>query len=455
MNWVIIIYEKRKRQILLIIVFFFLLTKIIAQHSGHHMHDTIKMNAMDNMSIDTLQMMSHSFSRNLPMNRNGSGTSWQPNSTPIYGYMKHLGKWNFMLHGNIYLRYTYQDINNVGTRGAKMLDAPNWIMLMGQRNVGKRGLFHFSSMFSLDRFTEGGSGYPLLFQTGESWNGKKLVDRQHPHDLFSELSVAYTHMINKNIDVTFYTGYPGEPAIGPTAFMHRISAFNNPDAPLGHHWQDATHITFGVATLGIRYKKFKLEGSTFTGREPNENRFDFDKPKFDSYSCRLSFNPTSCLSLQVSNAFLNSPESLGSDHDIRRTTASITYNIMLGKQNHFTNTFVYGQNQRSDKSVTSSFLLESNLQFKKLAIYGRYETVQKTAEDLALGEVFDIYKKIRVHAVTLGANYILTTILNTNMVIGIQAALFKTGTSLNSIYGRNPLSGQIYLRINPGMMKAK
>lgn len=94
-------------------------------------------------------------------------------------------------------------------------------------------------------------------------------------------------MINKNVDITGYIGYPGEPAIGPTAFMHRISAFNNPDAPLGHYWQDATHITFGVATFGIRYKKFKLEGSSFTGREPNENRYNFDKPKFDSYSYRL------------------------------------------------------------------------------------------------------------------------------------------------------------------------
>lgn len=449
------IYKEMKRHILLIIILFFLFGKTFSQHTGHHNHDTInnKMNIENDSQLDSLYVMSHSFSENLPMNRNGSGTSWQPDYTPIYGYMKHLGKWNFMLHGNIYLRYTYQDINNVGTRGNKMLGAPNWIMLMGQRNVRKRGLFHFNGMFSLDRFTEGGNGYPLLFQTGESWNGKKLVDRQHPHDLFSELSIAYTHMVNKNIDVTIYIGYPGEPAIGPTAFMHRISAFNNPDAPLGHHWQDATHITFGVATFGIRYKKFKFDASCFTGREPDENRFDFDKPMFDSYSHRLTFNPTSYLSMQVSNAFLNSPEALESDQNIRRTTASICYNIMLSEQNHFTNTFVFGQNQSNDKSVTSSFLLESNLQLKKLAIYCRYEAVQKTAEDLALESTFDIHEKIRVHAFALGTNYILATILNTNMVIGIQASVFKTKEILYNVYGKNPLSGQIYLRINPALMK--
>lgn len=456
MDCLIIIYENVKRQILLIIILFFLLSKSFAQHTGHHNHDTIKskLNDIADEPMDSMQM-SHSFSRNLPMNRNGSGTSWQPNSTPIYAYMKHFGKWNFMLHGNVYLRYTHQDINNVGTRGGKMVDAPNWVMLMGQRNIGKRGLFHFSAMFSLDRLTEGGNGYPLLFQTGESWKGQKLIDRQHPHDLFSELSVAYTHMISKNIDVTAYIGYPGEPAIGPTAFMHRISAFNNPDAPLSHHWQDATHITFGVATIGIRYKKFKLEGSRFTGREPDENRFDFDKPKFDSYSYRLSFNPTSNISMQISRAFLNRPEALESELDTRRTTASVSYNLMLRNDNHFTNTFVWGQNQSSNDNLTSSFLLESNLQIKKWAMYGRYEGVQKTADDLALIGIFDHHEKIIIHAVTLGTNYIIATVLSTNIVIGVQASVFKTESSLNSIYGKNPISGQIYLRINPKMMKTK
>ena len=117
---------------------------------------------------------------------------------------------------------------------------------------------------SIDPITVGGSGYPLLFQTGESYHGSPLVNRQHPHDLFSELAVGYTQKINDDMDATVYVGYPGEPALGPTAFMHRISSINNPDAPLGHHWQDATHITFGVATLGFRYKKFKIDGSSFT-----------------------------------------------------------------------------------------------------------------------------------------------------------------------------------------------
>ncbi len=452
-----------KRSIFLITIIALSITKTFAQHTGHeHSEKTIKsdttksnMGSMDEMPMDSMQMMSSSFSRNLPMNRNGSGTSWQPDSTPMYAYMVHAGKWNFMFHGSVYLRYTYQDINKAGKRGDKQLDAPNWFMAMGQRKVGKRGLFHFGAMFSLDRLTEGGNGYPLLFQTGESWNGRKLIDRQHPHDLFSELSIAYTHMINKDVDITGYIGYPGEPAIGPTAFMHRISAFNNPDAPLGHHWQDATHITFGVATFGIRYKKFKLEGSSFTGREPNENRYNFDTPKFDSYSYRLSFNPTSNISMQVSRAFINSPEELEPGINIWRTTASISYNVMLGKESHFTNTFVWGQNETSDHNTTPSFLLESNLQLNKWALYGRYEGIQKAAEELELEPLFDTHKNFMINAVTIGTNYTVLNLFMTNAVIGLQATMFSTEAALNTIYGKNPLSAQVYLRINPGMMKMK
>ncbi|RZK33767.1 MAG: hypothetical protein EOO90_31770, partial [Pedobacter sp.] len=198
--------------------------------TDHGMHDMATMNPAT--------AMSHAYSLNLPMERNGSGTSWLPDASPMYGMIFHAKKWMYMLHGNIALRYIKQDISNKGSRGAEKFDAPNWFMFMGQRKIGKNGLFHFSSMLSLDRLTEGGAGYPLLFQTGESWKRQPLVDRQHPHDLFSELSIAYTYAFSKKTDLTFYLGYPGEPALGSVAFMHRPSALANPDAPISHHWND-------------------------------------------------------------------------------------------------------------------------------------------------------------------------------------------------------------------------
>src|SRR5262245_44257651 len=207
-----------------------------------------------------------------PMNREGSGTSWIPDSSPMYGRMFMFGENMLMLHGAIFPRYT-----NVSTRrGDDRIDAPNWFMGMFSRPLWNDAQFGSRLMMSLDPLTEQGRGYPLLFQTGESWNGQPLHDRQHPHDLFDELSFSVSQKFEHDLSAYVYFGYPGEPALGPPAFMHRPSAMDDPDAPIGHHWQDSTHITFGVATGGLQWRDLKIEGSIFTGREPDEDRYDFD-----------------------------------------------------------------------------------------------------------------------------------------------------------------------------------
>ena len=188
-----------------------------------------------------------------PMSREGSGTSWIPDSSPMYGRMFMFGDNMLMLHGAIFPRYT-----NVSTRrGDDRIDAPNWFMAMFSHPLGESTQFGSRLMMSLDPLTEGGRGYPLLFQTGEAWNGEALHDRQHPHDLFDELSFSLSQKFEHDLSAYFYFGYPGEPALGPPAFMHRPSAMDDPDAPIGHHWQDSTHITFGVATLGAQWRNDK------------------------------------------------------------------------------------------------------------------------------------------------------------------------------------------------------
>ncbi|QNF33179.1 hypothetical protein HUW51_10735 [Adhaeribacter swui] len=415
--------------------------------ANHNQHSSMMPGGMHNMPA-----MTHAFSRSLPMNRNGSGTAWNPDETPMYMYMKHAGNWNMMFHGSVYLRYTNQDLFNAGNRGDSKLDASNWFMAMIQRPVGKRGLFNFNAMLSLDPITEGKQGYPLLFQSGETYKGQRLVDRQHPHDLFSELSVAYTHQVSPDVDVTAYFGLPGEPALGPVAFMHRISSFNNPDAVLGHHWQDATHITFGVATLGVRYKNWKLEGSSFTGREPNENRYGIDKPLFDSYSYRLSYNPTRSLALQVSRGFIHSPEALEPETNVDRTTASILHSKMLGDRKHITSALVWGLNDAGHDHREHSVLAESNLQLNKTGIYGRYEWIQKTPEELSL-EQFEHDEIFNVHALTLGVSRVVAQQWNTDLTIGVQGSVYAPGNQLKPIYGKVPVSGEVYLRINPSLMR--
>jgi hypothetical protein len=187
---------------LIIFFSFFFIFNCYAQHEDHHQHEEEAIEGdLQHQHDEEEMMMPHAFSRNLPMNRNSSGTGWLPDATPMFGYMIHGDPWMFMFHGQAFIRYNIQDVFNQGVRGDRQFDAPNWLMGMGQRYVGERGLFSFQVMLSLDALTVGGAGYPLLFQSGETWLGQPLVDRQHPHNFFSALSVGYTHMINDNIDV--------------------------------------------------------------------------------------------------------------------------------------------------------------------------------------------------------------------------------------------------------------
>ena len=239
-------------------------------------------------------------------------------------------------------------------------------------------------MVSLDP-TMGKSGYPLLGQTGETADGTTpLVDRQHPHDFFMELATSYSVQLGEDSAAFAYFGLPGEPALGPSAFMHRFSAMRNPEAPLTHHWLDSTHIIFGVATLGVSRGPLQLEGSWFNGREPDPYRWNIETRKFDSWSTRLSYNPVAELSLQVSYGDLASPEQLEPETRVRRTTASIVYQRRLGADNWGT-TFAYGQNRKSgpEKNVTEpAWLLESTY------VLGDTHTFFGRAEQLRNSELF-------------------------------------------------------------------
>jgi hypothetical protein len=392
--------------------------------------------------------MSSSLSLNLPMNYDGSGTSWQPEDSPMMMYMKMFRNTTIMFHGAIFIRYTYQDADNSYNRGGEQFDAPNWIMFMLQQKLSGRGLFSFTAMNSLDALTVGSGGYPLLFQTGETYHGEPLVDRQHPHDLFAELAVSYAHSFTKDIDLYGYFGYPGEPALGPSVFMHRLSAINNPDAPLGHHWQDATHISFGVATIGFRFKIMKLEGSIFTGREPDENRYNFDPPSFSSYSYRISFNPDRMFSIQFSQGFIKSPEALDPGINVIRTTASAIHTMVFKHDQFIATSLVWGLNHTSQGNNTNSFLLESNLALRPLSIYSRYEFVQKDAHELNLSQ-FPQSKFFNINALTLGVNKVLFAALKTSLSVGVQGTVSFPGKDLKGIYGDYPLAGEIYLKISP------
>jgi hypothetical protein len=382
-----------------------------------------------------------------PMSRESSGTAWVPDSTPVYGHMFMLGDDMLMLHGGIFPRYT----NVSSPRGDDRIDAPNWMMGMYSHPFNDSAQLGFRAMMSLDPLTEGGRGYPLLFQTGESWHDQPLHDRQHPHDLFDELSVSYSQKFDSEFSAYLYFGYPGEPALGPPTFMHRLSAMDNPDAPIGHHWQDSSHITFGVATAGLVWRNVKIEGSSFTGREPDEDRYDFDTPRFDSFSGRISWNPVQNLALQVSHGYLKSPEALEPDVKQHRTTASAIYNQPLGPDHNWSSSFVWGQDDNTGEGKTQSFLLESDYQRGPDTIYMRWERVEKSGHELVLDQA-DLRRIFPVSAATIGYVRDFSHGRNIDIGAGGQFTLNFWPSGLDRYYGDGPgYAFELFLRIRPSL----
>ena len=409
-------------------------------HESHTAHASHEMHEMQMEMHSTVDLAD-------PMSREGSGTSWLPDSSPMYGRMFMFGENMLMLHGAIFPRYT-----NVSTRrGDDRIDAPNWFMGMYSHPLWDNAQFGSRLMMSLDPLTEQGRGYPLLFQTGESWNGEPLHDRQHPHDLFDELSFSLSQKFEHDLSAYVYFGYPGEPALGPPAFMHRPSAMDDPDAPIGHHWQDSTHITFGVATGGLQWRDIKIEGSIFTGREPDEDRYDFDRPRFDSYSGRLSWNPTRNLALQVSYGYIKSPEELHPETNIHRTTASAIYNLPLGHDTNWSNTFVWGQNNATEEGKTQSFLIESDYQRGRDTVYVRWERVQKSGHELVL-KPFDESEIFPVSGYSLGYVRDLSHGKGIDIGLGTQFTINDRPDSLDRYYGDDlGYAFQFFLRIRPSL----
>jgi hypothetical protein len=370
--------------------------------------------------------------------REGSGTSWQPDSTPMSGLMSMRGAWSGMVHGFANLIYDDQG----GPRGATLTFSNSMLMLMARRElVG--GAFGLRLMLSGDPLM-GKEGYPLLFQTGETANGvTPLIDRQHPHDLLMEAAATYSHDLGPHSSAFLYVGLPGEPALGPDAFMHRLSGMDNPEAPLGHHWLDSTHISWGVATVGYTWSGIKLEASSFNGREPDQFHYNIETRGFDSYAVRATWNPSAAVSMQGSFGRLASPEQLEPDVSVRRATASITYNAPVASW--WQTTFAFGHNNPSVGASSGAWLLESAL---KLApshtLFARAERVGK--DDLFLpgqplyGPTYTIEK------LSLGYIHDFVQLASVNLGLGGLISTYSFPGSLNGVYGYRPTSFMVFAR---------
>jgi uncharacterized cupredoxin-like copper-binding protein len=393
------------------------------EHSTSREHDQAQMRGM--------------FGR-YPTARESSGTAWQPDASPHQGIHAMYGDWSTMTHGFANLVYDRQG----GPRGDRKTFSTSMLMVMGQRPLGG-GTLGLRGMVSADPLM-GKRGYPLLLQTGESANGEPLIDRQHPHDFFTELAASYSRPLGERSSVFVYAGLPGEPALGPPAFMHRFSGEDNPEAPISHHWLDSTHITYGVVTLGYVYANVKIEGSVFRGREPDENRYNIENGKLDSASVRFSFNPAKDWALQVSRGHIKSPEDLHPDVDLDRTTASVIYQHAFGAASTQT-TFAWGRNAPSRGEATNIFLLESALRLS------RSHTFFARAERAEKNELFPepdprAEEKFSVAKLTVGYVYDVPREGHFRLGVGGLVSRYRLPSELDSVYG-NPTSFMLFARI--------
>ena len=176
-------------------------------------------------------------------------------------------------------------------------------------------------MFSLEPFTMRDIGSPQVFQTGETFGGAPLIDYQHPHDLVMNLGAELTHSARRH-DVIVAAYAVGPAPIGPPVFMHRPSAAENPQAPLSHHYLDATHITPGVVSLGVERSGFRARGRRVSW--PRARRGS-PRPRYRRRSIRTAAALSWAdgpWSIQLSGADLKTPERT-SAYDATRVTASV------------------------------------------------------------------------------------------------------------------------------------
>jgi hypothetical protein len=371
----------------------------------------------------------------------GSGTSRLPASEGAMDGLHIMpgDEWMLMLHGHAFGVYTDQS----GPRGDKGAFVQSMAMLSAEKSTSW-GRIQLKSMLSVEPLM-GARGYPNLFSTGETAGGRPLVDRQHPHDLFMELAARVDVNIADSATAFLYGGPVGEPALGPSAFMHRTSAKLNPEAPITHHWFDSTHITYGVITGGIATRRFQIEASAFRGQEPDERRWNIETPKLDSWSVRATWNPTPKWALQVSTGRLKQPEAAHPGEDEQRTTASIHYaNRGLSAMAAFS------AKKAIPGDTSTAWLAEANWDIDDHhTLFGRVENVEN--RELFQGDDDPLYEvPFRVSKFQLGYAYRLPLTGKFTLALGGTVSAFATPNALDAAYGKNPVGATIFAKLSLG-----
>jgi hypothetical protein len=375
-----------------------------------------------------------------------SGTSVNPGSAPMAMRMMMHGEWNLNFMADAFVTDTQQS----GPRGGDKLYSTNVFMGSAEHRAG-RGAFLFDLMLSLEPATITEREYPELFQTGETAFGKPIEDGQHPHNFVMGAGVHYARPVGENTIFEAYFAPVGDPALGPVAYPHRASAEELPEAPIGHHWEDATHISYEVATVGVKYRIVRLETSGFHGGEPNENRWNIGAGAMDSWSARLSLLPTPNWVAQGSVGRLTRPESY-EPGDIVRATASVEYSRPM-EHADWSTSFIFGRNHKTATGAdTDAFLIESVAPVSKNNfLTGRWELVDKddlfaaqpTIEQQLLETVGTT--TFRIGEYTLGYTRYFPFWPPVATGVGANFSTYTLPQAIVPFYGAHPFGVNLYL----------
>lgn len=397
----------------------------------------------------------------LSLDRAASGTSWLPDAAPHRSIHRSIGDWMLMAHGSVFGQYDRQNT----LHGDNQLGVVDWEMFMAARPVGQ-GMFTARVMTSLEALALGRRGYPELLQSGATDAGGRLANRQHPHDLWNEVGATYDRTLTSSIAAFMYGAIVGEPALGPVAYMHRPSADADPLAPLGHHWQDAAHESFGVVTAGVYGSRAKLEGSVFNGREPDEYRFnlDYQGARLDSYAARLTVAPSARMNASAWGGYISDHDPLDPGTGMQRYGASLLTVLpgaaqgvwsaaLVGGLNihhHGARAHNHGAETAKSSHIATSTLVETTYELgDRATIYGRAEQVQKSADDLGFNGA-DLMQLFTIRALTLGGTTEIATARALSFGIGARGTVNLLPTTLEPTYGtRTPLGFSVFLRVRP------
>jgi hypothetical protein len=396
----------------------------------------------------------------IPWSRLGSGTSWIPDSTPMRAAHADAAAWRLMLMGSAFGQLDRQNT----LRGDTQLGLVDWEMLMAMRAAGG-GALRLTAMTSFEALVLGKTGYPELVQTGGVDRGARLVNRQHPHDLIGELSVAYDRFLTGAVGASVYAAAVGEPAIGPVSYRHRESSALDPMAPLGHHLEDATHVSNGVLTAGVYSKTLKLEGSAFNARESDNYRYNIDYAgaRVDSYSGRVTLARPN-IAIAAWAGYVYAHDRLEDPIGMQRYGVSVVTSFDSKAGGRQSSTLVYGYDVHHHGSrhhnhgdstaktynVATALLWESSVPLSRAwTAHLRFEQVDKNGDELGYsgGDLTQIYE---IRPISFGLSYALRPLGDAAISIGGQATLTMLPLDLESTFRtRYPMGFVAFVNVRP------